>query len=369
VDFVGVDLAWTSRGGTGVCHVVDGRVVASDRLSADGEIVDWVARAAPGDAVVAIDAPLIVRNVTGRRPCEQLISRCFGAYHAAAHSANLAQTAFREGVRGERLAAELGLTVDPAFEPRTAVRRAIEVYPHPAIVALFDLPLTLKYKDKPGRTLAMRVAALTELVRHLESLAGAEPRLDVRTAPRWARLAATAAQPASGRELARIEDELDAFVCAYVGLYYWTHGSERCRVVGDVDEGYIVTPVNEAQARCLDGDAARPRAASAVTVFSRWLQTEGWTIEPDAPHADLKARRGEEILYVELKGLTARSHGEVDALYGRLLGRMREDEPSARYAVVVPEAARAAALRVPAHVRTQLRIDVYVVGAGGVQEV
>jgi predicted RNase H-like nuclease len=49
-----------------------------------------------------------------------------------------------------------------------------------------------------------------------------------------------------------VEDELDAFVCAYVAAYYWTHGTRRCRVVGDLESGYIVTPVSERQARCLD---------------------------------------------------------------------------------------------------------------------
>jgi predicted RNase H-like nuclease len=57
---------------------------------------------------------------------------------------------FRAGVRGGRIARELGLSIDPSFEPGSGVRRAIEVYPHPAIVALFELPLTLKYKAKVG---------------------------------------------------------------------------------------------------------------------------------------------------------------------------------------------------------------------------
>jgi predicted RNase H-like nuclease len=56
----------------------------------------------------------------------------------------------------------------------------------------------------------------------------------------------------SGAELDRLEDELDAYVCAYVAVYYWTHGSARCRVVGDAESGYIVTPVTEEIARCLD---------------------------------------------------------------------------------------------------------------------
>jgi methionine-R-sulfoxide reductase len=41
----------------------------------------------------------------------------------------------------------LGLDIDPGS---TAERRAIEVYPHPAIVVLFGLPSVLRYKAKPA---------------------------------------------------------------------------------------------------------------------------------------------------------------------------------------------------------------------------
>jgi predicted RNase H-like nuclease len=98
-----------------------------------------------------------VRNESGRRPAEQAISRCFGAYHASAHSTNLGLPSFRERVRGERFARALGLDVDPYFPTRVPLRRAIEVYPHTAIVALFELASTLKYKAKPGRTLTGRM--------------------------------------------------------------------------------------------------------------------------------------------------------------------------------------------------------------------
>lgn len=98
------------------------------------------------------------------------------ALHASAHSANLGLPSFSEGVRGEWLAAALGLDTDPLFPPKLPVRRAIEVYPHTAIVALFGLATTLKYKAKPGQTLATRATALAELMQHLQELRDADPR-------------------------------------------------------------------------------------------------------------------------------------------------------------------------------------------------
>jgi predicted RNase H-like nuclease len=152
------------------------------------------------------------------------------------------------------------------------VRRAVEVYPHTAIVALFGLPSTLKYKAKPGRTLQSRAAALGELLDHLEALRTADPPLDVRTAPRWAGLRATVTDPSTGAELARAEDELDAYVCAYTALYYWTHGTTRCRVAGDATDGYILTPVTPELAACLDrvmSEAVRERRGSVSSCGSQ----------------------------------------------------------------------------------------------------
>jgi predicted RNase H-like nuclease len=138
------------------------------------------------------------------------------------------------------------------------VRRAVEVYPHTAIVALFGLASTLKYKAKPGRTLQARAAALDELLDHLEALRTADPPLDVCAIPRWVELRATVADPRTGAELARAEDEIDAYVCAYTALYYWTHGTARCRVVGDATDGYILTPVTPELAACLDRVSSEP---------------------------------------------------------------------------------------------------------------
>ena len=50
----------------------------------------------------------------------------------------------------------------------------------------------------------------------------------------------------------RTRDEIDAYVCAYVALYYWWWGTDRCAVMGDAATGAVVTPV--------DGEARRRMA-------------------------------------------------------------------------------------------------------------
>lgn len=249
--FVGIDLAWSTRANTGVCLVEGQRVVDSALLQSDDEIVAWVEPHAAGPCLVAIDAPLVVRNATGRRPCERVLSRCFGAYHAGPHSSNLGLAAFRDGVRAERLASRLGLATDPSFPVGEPFRRAIEVYPHPALVALFGLQRTLKDKAKRGRSVAQRRAEFATLIAHLEGLRRHDPPLAVTGSPRWEVLR-EAVGGDRGSDLDRAEDELDAYVCAYVALHYRHHGTSRSRVVGDVATGYVVTPVTAAQGECID---------------------------------------------------------------------------------------------------------------------
>ena len=46
-----------------------------------------------------------------------------------------------------------------------------------------------------------------------------------------------------GKSLKEYEDFLDSIVCAYVGYYSWFWGKKKCAVLGDMQGGYILTPV------------------------------------------------------------------------------------------------------------------------------
>jgi predicted RNase H-like nuclease len=186
--FVGIDLAWGPRNRTGVVAAAGGSVVDSRTVVSDDQICDWLDPYMGCPVLVAVDAPLIVRNPAGSgRPCDRKISKVFGASHAGAHSANLGLAAFSDGVRAEGLARRLGLSIDPYIQPGQPVRRMIEVYPHPAMVSLFGLSYTLNYKAKRGRSMDDRRQAFAALIAHLEKLSISDPPLSVATAPRWGR--------------------------------------------------------------------------------------------------------------------------------------------------------------------------------------
>jgi hypothetical protein len=96
-----------------------------------------------------------------------------------------------------------------------------------------------------------------------------------------------------------------------------------------------------------------------VDAYVAWLERSSWTVQREVDLVDVYAERGDERLYAEAKGRTTSPGLDVDTLYGQLLRRMRDPEPGARYAVVVPTAALNAALRVPAWVRDRLSVDIY----------
>ncbi|BBZ47293.1 DUF429 domain-containing protein [Mycobacterium parmense] len=237
--FAGVDLAWAGRNPTGVAVVEPGGcLVSAGAVREDHEILAALGPYVQGDCVVGFDAPLVVTNPTGTRPAETALNRDFRRFEAGTHPANTGKPEFADGPRGGRLAASLGLDIDPRSP---ATRRALEVYPHAATVALFGLERTLKYKAKPGRTLERLRSELLLLMDGVERLACADVPLRVRDHPDWIGLRdqVTAAQRKS--ELRRAEDPIDAVVCAYVALYFWRKPA-AVTIYGNLATGYIVTP-------------------------------------------------------------------------------------------------------------------------------
>ena len=237
--YVGLDLAWGENRPTGVAVLVAaGELLHVSTHGDDAAILGAVAPYVEGDCLVAIDAPLIVVNATGNRPAEAALNKVFARFDAGAHPSNTGKKEFAGTPRGARIAEALGLSIDPGS---TARRRAIEVYPHPATVALFGLGRTLKYKNKPGRTLEQLRGELLLLMGHLEELTAADVPLRVADSAAWLSLRALAEAAERKSDLRRVEDQVDAVVCGYVGLF-----SERrpdlTTVYGDGATGYIVTP-------------------------------------------------------------------------------------------------------------------------------
>ncbi|GAB6902907.1 DUF429 domain-containing protein [Kineosporia succinea] len=238
--YVGVDLAWGDRKPTGLAVLDDeGGLVHVSAAQSDEEILAALAPYTAGDCLVAIDAPLIVRNETGNRPAEAALNKDFARFHAGAHPVNTTKPEFSGTPRGARIAHALKLDLNPRSGRG---RRAMEVYPHAACISLFRLGRTLKYKAKPGRTRDLLQSELLRLMGLVGGLAGAEPPLHLdRPGSRWPELIEAAGGAVRKSELRVVEDQVDAVICAYTALFGARH-PQMMTTYGDVENGYIVTP-------------------------------------------------------------------------------------------------------------------------------
>lgn len=243
--FIGIDLAWAvDRNHTGIVVLRGNEGGAKYQASATGitslaGIVDFVPEQAGASTVVAVDAPLVVTNVSGFRDCEREIGRRFGSVHASCHSNNLTRTPHPAGVRLVEALAPLDFRHD--FDLATARQREgrwlLEVYPHPAMVVLFGLGQVIKYKK--GRV-GQKRRGLAELQRHLVTLASGSHGLLETAALR--ELLSQEVDALRGAALKRYEDKLDALFCAYLAWHCWRWGAARNEMFGTLENGYIVVP-------------------------------------------------------------------------------------------------------------------------------
>ncbi len=234
--FIGIDLGWLS-GPSGLCclELSDGALFlrSLDRAATLSEVLAWIDKTVPvsESAMVAVDAPLLIPNETGMRSPDRLAHKYFGKYHAGCYPANQSRPFATGLIQFGKDLEERGFAHSPTIEPRKPSRYQIEVFPHPAMIQLFELSRILKYKK--GR-LAERGQGLGELRGHiLEALPQHEPPLLITELPEI---------PTTGKAMKAVEDQLDSIVCAYVGAYWWYWGCDRNQVLGSQNEGYIVVP-------------------------------------------------------------------------------------------------------------------------------
>lgn len=236
--FIGIDLGWRSQP-SGLCCLewIDEQLqlLDLDRKEAIADILTWIDRSVQPDepAIIAVDAPTLIPNPTGSRLPDKLSHKYFGKYHAGCYPANqnlpFAERTINFGLELE----SRGFAHAPTIEPQKLSRYQIEVFPHPAIVNLFNLERILKYKK--GR-LSERRLELIKLQNYLlDILPSLSPPL---------RLGGSFPSeiPTTGAALKATEDKLDSLICAYVAAYWWYWGEQRNLVLGDRTTGYIIIP-------------------------------------------------------------------------------------------------------------------------------
>jgi predicted RNase H-like nuclease len=264
--FIGLDLAWSARNNSAAVALEADTAPARwvghcERLGADAQVTAFIREAVgAGPALLAIDAPLIVPNQEGARPVDRQITRLFGRYGAGCYPAYRN----RPGgcTRGEQIQAALtahGFVEDPYVRQQVATRTVFEVYPHPAMLALFHVQRTFKYKARPNRSVDSRRRELARLRTYLIGLEGHEPAMISPHAVADRDLGAL-----RGAALKRYEDLLDAAVCAYIAYYAWYWGPQGYQVYGDTTQGYILVPMTKWMRQRLAKDVGYLRSDSQI---------------------------------------------------------------------------------------------------------
>ncbi|MEA2690798.1 MAG: hypothetical protein QOJ16_185 [Acidobacteriota bacterium] len=268
-----IDAAWTKTEPSGVALVASSgdewRCIAvapsyaAFLVLASGTCVNWAQSRFPGSPpdipnlleaarslasapvdLVTIDMPIATTPFSTRRAADDAISKMFGGRWCSAHT----PSSIRPGPLGEALSAafaDAGFPIATTATEPPLLKRLIEVYPHPALLALLDRPSRVPYKvSKAGRYWkdSNKAQRISQLLEEFQNIYNALVKI---FGPLALPLPAADSVSSLG-VLKRYEDALDALVCAWVGVLYMQGAAVA---LGD-DNAAIWCPKDAVKPKC-----------------------------------------------------------------------------------------------------------------------
>lgn len=239
IRYLGLDLGWTPRdssGGVVLEPTEEGgvRLVSADSLRSHEDTLRWITRnRGRGQCTVAMNAPLIVENLSGSRPADRSLLEHFSRYRIDEY-ANNTVSASHPRTMGRAL---MRMGFDP--NPSTDGDRIIETHTQAAQVLLLGVDRPVRMKSGPIGGRKESVERLRELIEERLMDAGT-PRLE--ESPELDQLMDAHLPDLNGTRLGELEERLEALICAYVAAYLGQVGPEGCAFLGDLDHGYILLP-------------------------------------------------------------------------------------------------------------------------------
>ena len=188
---------------------------------------------------VTVDGPTVVTNATGRRSCENQLTREYGGRKAGCHATNLSRYPDSDGVALGNWLQSQGFR----HLGDRAGRWQLECYPHPALIEIFRLEERHLYKKGSVAQKRDGQIRLANMLLSLES----SPVLALQIPEQFrAHFSQSRISELRGGALKHNEDVLDAIVCLTIaGLYQAGYDS---KVFGTASEGYIYVP----QVHCIE---------------------------------------------------------------------------------------------------------------------
>lgn len=245
--YLGVDLAWREdrtdlpANETGVATIDSrGQVLDAGWTHGVEETIAWANATADGcNAIMFVDAPLVIRNEAGQRLCETQVGQRYGRWKVSANTTNTRSPRLA-GVRFLSIAEQAGWRYsNGGHGPESDGWIVSETYPYTTLVGAWEFGYATerpRYKRKPPRLPVSqwrieRAANCDILINRLNQLAVADPPLLLESFPVTRQLAQEQS-PVDDAAYKHREDLIDALLCAWTASLWASHGLARCQVLG-----------------------------------------------------------------------------------------------------------------------------------------
>ena len=238
--YLGLDLAWAPRNSSGgaVMELGDDdtlQLVSTASLRAHEDILAWIARNRGREGcVMAVNAPLIVDNTSGRRPCDHLIEEHFGKHFVDDYAVNTVNASHPRTIG--RALQRMGFDPNPVGEGD----RVVETYNQATQILLWETERPIRLKSGPVGARKDAVSRFREIM--AEKLFTAYPELD--DSPALDHLLEVDLGGCNGSRVGELEEQLEATLCAYTAAYLDFRGPEACAFLGDLQQGYVLLPTS-----------------------------------------------------------------------------------------------------------------------------
>ena len=270
--FTGFNSAWTRGNRGAIAQIVDfgDRLELTELTTASFEEALLLINANVSGSnleVIAIDQPLIVPNQTGSRPVEGVFRSMLGSLGGAIQPSSRSRIGMFDDcapiwsfLRG------LDADEDVFAIPRAKSGRfAFEVYPVAAQIGLrsrLAMPNRLLKYNPAGR----KTFRPDDWLAMCALVAAEADRLGIDAVADWCEWARMAKPHKCD------QDKLDSLICALVAYMWWRDGLAASAAIGDLVNGYIVTPVAGPMVDCL-----RPVAEARGVPFATGVRSTNET--------------------------------------------------------------------------------------------
>lgn len=204
-------------------------------------------------SLVALDQPTIVPNLTGSRPVDKVAASLVSFIGGGVQPANRSKIGmFCDDAPIWSFLSGLDATEDPVqARAASAGHFLIEVFPALALPSLKDGFAQRLHAPKynPQNRKKFRLKDWQAVARVIELSA---EQFGVQHLADWARQMHDVARPRKSDQ-----DKIDSALCALIGLFWRAGPAVRSAMLGDVDSGYMITPISNATRSRLEQAAIR----------------------------------------------------------------------------------------------------------------